>query len=461
MRSNLIALACLLAPASAYAAAHWQRIICIDDPKLTVTLLLKSEASPADEEFVGFELRNRTGTPLRLGNFTHYRLDDVRTADRDTGKPLSLTSMASGNSYDLVWRNGQRPADGPREDSIPPGVTRVLAYASAYSFAILGWPTGKGWTVQGRAHFTLGLPGNVTLKTPQAGVPFKFDWVPADEPGVAALRRRLRRTLAEPKDWLADAYVLGVLLKRDDVASAASVEELLAGWKRADQPVRPTIRQFVDAKFAAAEPVVAFALAAIRARDPQLLMEVAQAEHLRDGRLVEPLMQWMREQRPPPEPYALQMLKRHRELIRDRGAVSVELAKLVLARSSFVGKGEFPAPGAPLYRWEWEVRDLALTGDPTAARYLLPYLARKEVVVDARWVSTVNNGISERACDCTYNAILDLLDRPDERFSMAAGVLAPGRPAPEKEYARRDVLIERLKIALTPPARTPTGPPSP
>lgn len=59
---------CLVAilPFSTIALAadeRWQRIFCIDDPKLTVTLLLKPEALSADEDLVVWELNNRTGAP--------------------------------------------------------------------------------------------------------------------------------------------------------------------------------------------------------------------------------------------------------------------------------------------------------------------------------------------------------------------------------------------------------------
>jgi hypothetical protein len=73
-RATCFLILCGLRPISAPAAfatpataQAWQRVVCIDDPRLTVTLLRPS-AKPADEEFVGFELDNKTAATLRVGN---------------------------------------------------------------------------------------------------------------------------------------------------------------------------------------------------------------------------------------------------------------------------------------------------------------------------------------------------------------------------------------------------------
>lgn len=77
MRPNLIPLltAILLSPSVSNGA--WQRIVMVNDPRIAITLLLKSEASPADEEFVGLEFDNKSGSPIRA-DALNYRLEEVR-----------------------------------------------------------------------------------------------------------------------------------------------------------------------------------------------------------------------------------------------------------------------------------------------------------------------------------------------------------------------------------------------
>ena len=89
----------LLTATSARAAEPWQRIPLLDEPRLAVTLLIKTSANPADEDFIGFELDNRTDQPLHLAH-AHYRLDQVTVSTLGpNGKPLRTQSLASGNGY--------------------------------------------------------------------------------------------------------------------------------------------------------------------------------------------------------------------------------------------------------------------------------------------------------------------------------------------------------------------------
>ena len=143
------------------------------------------------------------------------------------------------------------------------------------------------------------------------------------------------------------------------------------------------------------------------------------------------------------------MLSKQLDLAPDRDALTAELGKTWLARSPLARAGQWKEDEA--WRWVYELERLALTRDRNLIPTLLPYLDRKEVVVDAKRTALMNSGISTRACDVAYNTILDLLERNGPRFVLETGAAASGRRAdPSAEYARRDALIAVLRRELTP-----------
>jgi hypothetical protein len=441
----------LIWPTSLRADDTWQRITCIDDPAVTVTLLLKRTATPAHEEFIGFELHNKTERPLSIGDATGYYLRDVTRRPVGRDGPESWGDLASGSSYDLLYREGNRRRDPTRDDTIPPGITRRLRYSSVYSFAVLGWPATPGLTVSGKVLFNLEIMGRDSLATPREGIAFQFDWLPADDAAIASAQQRLVRVLEFPVDPFGDSFLMHTLLSNPRVASAVTVDQFLDGLKRHDQIERPTIREYINENFATDERVTAFVLDVIRTRDRLLLREIALADRIHDARLVQPLFEWVKSDRDPYHcsHFAMTILKRHWDLIPDSKAMRRELGKMTLARCPFVSNGAYPTQPDYAFRWESEVLDLVLTCDPMLIKHLSPYLERKDVVHDANRVALMNNGVSTRACDTAYNAILDLLDRPGERLLMVTGdVRKLEGGALKDEYARRDALIQKLKAEL-------------
>jgi hypothetical protein len=447
MRIPLIALLVLSVPVMARAADDWQRIVVIDNPRITVTFLLKKVATPADEEFVGFEFNNRTDQPLQVPNGSRYSLDHVELSPRGgVGAVEYSTGIASANDYYLLWDGGAPPPPFQHRDNvIPAGITSRLMDCSTSSLVSLGIPSAKGYAVDGRVHFQLGNPASTDLSTPDEGVPFHFEWLPPDDQGIAALRQRLRHMLETPQEPFTDA--VGTLLADDRIASAVNSEDLVKGLKVHDESTQRPICEYIDQHYASDEHVIAFCVEVIKARDTALLDELADAEHLHDRRLIEPLVACVREDAQPfffnTDP-ALKMLRRQRDLMGNRNAISAELGPIILARSPLIVAGSFSPDQA--FGWYSEVQTLALTGDAGLVPQVAPFLDNKQIVIDVSRFDRPTNGVSTRACDLAYNTILDLQDQAGERFSEEPGLEA--RTTLEAEYARRDALIAGLKAEL-------------
>ena len=89
----VILLATPLSASFARAAEPWQRIPLLADPRLAVTLLVKTSANPADEDFIGFDLHNRTDQPLPLAH-AHYRLGGVHEQRGDRARARAAYETA-------------------------------------------------------------------------------------------------------------------------------------------------------------------------------------------------------------------------------------------------------------------------------------------------------------------------------------------------------------------------------
>jgi hypothetical protein len=425
------------------------RVPLIRSEKLDVFLQYLPVASPADEQFIGFALVNKTGAPLAVGGATAYRLDDARTFERGTDKLLGTGALASGNSYDLLHRDVVKP--NTTQPPLPPGESLRLGYASSYSLAVAGYlePGSPGHTIKAVAKLTVELDGK-TLSTPEGGVPFQFDWLPPPESATPALRDRLRRLVRSGDPGQRHYYAMALLLDRPLYADALTPDDLITGLRAYEQSGDKLLGYIEDHR-PLGDALVNYALDLIRARDHLRMLVLCRSKSLRDARLVQPLLEWFREdpQMRPGGESALQLLSNQIDLAPDRDALTAELGRIALTRCPIVSSGG-PVTAEAGWKFQSELRLLTLTHDRTLATRLIRYLDDRTVAIDAKRLSTPNPGVSTRVCDLTYNAIVDLVGRDGERFEISSDFRRPTtQPATAAaEYARRDALIATLRQEL-------------
>lgn len=421
----------------------YQQIPLIHHAEVDVSLLLRPRASAADEAFIGFLIDNKTGGLTQLGSSANFRIDKARLLDRKTGQPLAETSLASGNDYDLLYRdvmviNTERP-------TIPKGELRRMEALSSQTLGALRVPArgANGLTIKASVHLNLSINGQFP-STPPEGMPIQFDWLPPDDADIARMQARLRQIL---HDGDPGARLYGVLmthLEHPDIGPKTSTSDLIAGLRTWGQH-GGLILAYLDKHRAPDEDLLDYALAIIAQRDHLRILVLSQSESLHDARLIEPLKAWATDDS---QPYgsesALVLLSKQIDLAPDRAALTSTLGSAWLARSPLTRSGTFDADEA--WRWQSEVRNLALTRDPKLVPALVPYLDRKDVVVDAKLMSIPNDGVSTRACDIAYNTVMDLLGRDGERLGLFTGRFdSIIRRDVNAEYKRRDALIQALK----------------
>lgn len=420
-------------------SADFQRIPLIESPELQIFLLLRPEATPSDDRFSGFALVNRTDKPLSLRDAS-YRIDDRETFHRETGQLISSGSLGSGNNYDLLHRDIVEP--NTTQPRLPPGESLRLDYSSGHAMGALGIlpEDSEGHIVKAKVHLQIEL-NHRRISSPAEGVPIAFAWLPPDDAGITHLRQRLRQ-LVRGGDPASRYYsVLYALLHEPRIASVLTIDDLIVGLPAHEQHARP-LRQYIDSHFPNDERLVEYTLKLIRQREWLRLREMSESTTLHDARLVPPLMQRLAEQQDlsgAAGPIA-KLLSRHKDMM-SKNTIG-EFGRLVAERSRHFNAHP---PSRPLMNWSMEAKLLALTGDASQVPRVVPYLEHREVVVDARFVSVPNNGVSTRVCDVAYNVILDLLGRDGERFTIDIG--GPKRDQAQ-EHVSRNERIKALKVEL-------------
>ncbi|CAN5488084.1 hypothetical protein BH10PLA1_BH10PLA1_21330 [soil metagenome] len=440
---GLVLLICARSAIAKPDADGFKHIPLISRPEFDVELLVRPIAMPADEQFIGFLIVNKTASPLQLGQSCQYQIRDAQRFELGTNKLISTGSLASGNYYDLLHRDLVNP--NTTQPPLPVGASRHLNYSSSYSLGLLGIPAknSAGYHIKSVVHLTMEYDRKM-WSTPPAGVPIEFDWMPPDEKGIGAMRIRLQQLLKNGDPGQRFYNVMAASLDYPEVGGAMTGEELIAGlwsWGQCGGKVL----EFIDAHRPNDALLVQYALDLAARNDYLHLLVLKQSKSLHDARLIDPYRHWVLGQS---DRYgwesALELLSKQLDLAADRPAITAELGKEILSRCPLVQSGKLG--GDDPWHWNNEVDLLALTRDKNLIPSLLPYLDHDEVVIDAKRMSLMNNGVSTRVCDVTFNAILDLLERKGERFSYHTEGI---RIDPRREYVRRDALIAAMKNELT------------
>jgi hypothetical protein len=185
---------------------------------LALTFTYMPRASFADEDWIGFELKNATGAPVKL-TFDNYVM--VGEYSRLDGQAMGSGDLASGAAIG---------APNVAQNGIPPGTLRNLRTPSLYSASLLGWtevPIKVNATLIGNVE---DADHHVLLKSDYSHpVKFSFIWDPVPAGKLAALRARFEDMLAAPAlNQFEEGYVFQALLKAAPVGGQVATDRLIA-----------------------------------------------------------------------------------------------------------------------------------------------------------------------------------------------------------------------------------------
>jgi hypothetical protein len=443
--------------ASPKAAEDWQSIELARSDMVTVRLLVKKQASAADECWMKFEYENTTGGDVIVIN-PGYQMD-YEAFDLATGKPLRSGSLASGSALDLSLE-ASRGTPFPTV-RLRPGKYEVGEQPSSYSTALLGVPPKTGMKIKAVVSFRMGLPDEGRSRSPRQGTKFEFNWLYPDDASIEAMRQRLKGMLARPQKYYHQTYLLEALLKFPRVGDALDVGEVLQGLQIRKGAVdgRQSILGYINARRASEPQVREFFLRALLRSDSSLLEDLAGfAPNVWDDRFVGPLVQICEKAKYSRNlGYALACLDRHSDGWRDDGITPALLSRAVMRLSPTVVKQPEDLNEQNGLYWEGLARSLAMTRDRQAIPSIRLFLDSHVVVRRFDWNPASPSPVPARACDIAYNAIQKILGHQDKQIDFQEWARTPHmvrRSSPEetaeveKELARRDEIIRALRDSL-------------
>jgi hypothetical protein len=438
-----------------------ETVTVADSPDLLVRLVVKPRTSLADRDWLAFEFVNRGKQPLAIAN-ARYRIGCV--AKGRVEKTWLCQTAFDGGSRELfpkTWKPGAKTAV-----VLKPGETyRVSEHLSDLGASWLGLAPRGGLDVACTLSMDISTTDKRVFEVPGGGLPFAFQWVVPDEAGLKAVRDRLQEMLKNPVDEDHHHSLLRTFLRTEEVAKAASRDDLLAALKR--RKGRFDGRRYVaDALLKnhdAAKEVVAFYEERLRAKELTALAEV----HVEWTPFVPAVQEkglWSPSYIPAvadfygPNPWinatVLEVLHRHRaDWLKAPDEVKKLLARMKKEHPT-LEKDPKDLKGEELEKWAMAVRDLGLVADPSAVAMLQPALEDKRVW---RRPDSAFSSPSPliRVCDIACESILTILDgkRPDRPLlvtSLEDSVKEGGfEPQTEAEFiADRDAMIEALRKRL-------------
>ena len=178
---------------------------------ISLTFTYQKHASFADQQWIGFELKNTSGAPVRfktdyfvlMGEYSH-----------PGGQPIGSGDLASGAIAGTV---------------APHATAANFKTPRMYNAASLGWtdvPVTLNATLVGDLVDT---EGHILFKADYPNpVKFRFFWQPVRDDRIASVRARFDDLLTRPKlDQFEEGYVFGNLLKADPIGGKITTERLI------------------------------------------------------------------------------------------------------------------------------------------------------------------------------------------------------------------------------------------
>jgi hypothetical protein len=385
-----------------------------------VRLRYLTRASLADRNWMSIEIENLTDRPVVITH-THY------TANREcfdlrTGRRVAGGSLASGSKFDMypeAW------ITQPVKVVIQPGIHRVTAQPSDYSSALLGLPPKSGLRVLGSIALKLEVEGLGVVadgykhsSSISLGTPFAFDWVYPDAMGFEAMRRQLHSELSNPVKWPKQRHLLAALLAVPQVASSASLEELIDAMARLPNLAsRDILLRHCNEHFANAPQIIAWYQKRLESGDASTLTELARSTNIWQDSFVPPIVQLFTASRRNWH-LALRHLEAHGVPQQRDQALARRLAKHIYTNAPLksldeLERGPERDQDAAFQEQGRIITYLGMTRDQRLVDYLTPWLDCRRSIYDLRRCATPTTTIPERfhtpplrICDAALDALL-------------------------------------------------------
>ncbi|PHS10677.1 MAG: hypothetical protein COA78_10985 [Blastopirellula sp.] len=430
----------------------WQSIQCGRVGDLTVRLLVKQQASLADEDWIAIEFDNQSGQDIKIDRVS-YRIKSVRN-NLETDELVSSGGMASGNDHALFPQAWKTTPVAPR--IVRPGVYRMIDHPSLYSSALLGLPQKSGWLVKAEVSVSLSIDKKVYKFDKYDGfdrTEFEFQWLYPNAAEFKQMQVRLKSLLGNPRNKVQHAYILHTLLEIPEVAQTVSVQELLAALSTRTGAFtgRDYVLRYLNKAHSEDKLVISHFRNHLLARDKRVLEDLSRAPDIWAPEFLELLMKRLEEDQ--------SSVRDIFDILRLRGKPQKSDAKLAQRLSAALEKHGWKVdsnskqqPSAAVLASR--IKMLGNTHDRNLVNKLTPFLDDKTETLDPNRLSQPYFRLPPlRVCDNALESILTILDGiTGLAYQEEGGGLTINFPSRSKSAedisAVRDKMIITLKARL-------------
>ena len=433
---SLIASLMVLLPAATLLAddiANWKTYPLASHRKLAVNLRVRPEATLADEQWMAIEFINQGESAIVVKEASY----NMERTDRDFG---GQPSLASANKQSLFPDAYKTSPPGPLV--IPPGTYRVVEQPSSYSSALLGLAPQRGLRITSTIQLELQLADGSTVSPKTQSTSFEFKWLRPDADGFERMRGRLKHLVANPDSRPFHYYIVGTLLRIDDVSSELTLPEVLAGLEKYGNMFtgRDNLARFVDRRFPNDPALVASLEERLQRMDRTVLHDMQHMPNTWDDRLLEPLLakfeanyrNWR---------LAMKVLELHGSPHKSNAAIARRLSRAI------VDSGEMSDTSVnAVVKLSHALPMLGRTHDRDAVKHVKPFLDDKGHVPVESLARSATEIPPLRVCDRALEAALMLLD--GDASAMYPQFENDGtqfKMVVEKTTKKRDELIDKVK----------------
>jgi hypothetical protein len=446
-----------VAASAADTGAPWQTTVLFTDELFEARLLVRTQASFADETWLALEFENKTDVPLELKHVsvsTHRRDFDLAS-----GRPLSSSSLFSGQS-DLFSEHPPMPRGQIYRKLAPRQTLRCERMPSDYSAALLGLPHPNGRRIE--ADILIRIE---PFFKDNRRIPFSFEWLYPDEAGIERAEARLRSLLAERDPRTSANYLTNALLEVQRIRQEISVEELLRAVElRHHEPQamnRTYVLKAIDRHYPKNPQVTEFYRRGLEAGQAAAVYDLEQMRSVWHGGYVESIVR-MVEKETDRNRFMLRVLDRNPVDWATRPEVPARLFDALRKIYADVPDDPRKAVDNTLQRWTYMADELRQTRD---AR-VIPLLAlglddRRKLLKDeelARSSGFGQRSRPQRVCDVALDHLLTVLDgSAEDGYAQSAFGANRGLPkavTPAEAAEIRDTMITALKTRLAERAKT-------
>ncbi len=426
--------------AQSLLADNWQTVNAEDLDDVSISLQILEEPSLEKDTWIKFEFLNKRKENLKIKeasyNIAWYTLNGETEAYEIEGNLVT-------KDFTDVLNEGLSGL--PFNRTLPPGLSVISHYPSAYGAFLLGNPQTKNLPSQLIVSMTLELQGdeNVTIIWDQ--IDFKFDWYPVKNKKIteAKLVKALKEASAIPYHVLQ----LRALLEIQKESKILKAENLLKALdiRTGIEDGRNIVLTYLNAYFSNEKDVISFYKKKLtEGKDPYILHDLYIAPKIWSNEFKDILVeQYFACKHLSQKRKIIDILFKHKEIYKEDTHLGEKLASPILDQyESIIYEVPENLSEGKLLIWASAVSILGKLNNSEYLHLICPYLDSSTKILDGGVFIDANSEKIPRplrVCDIALEAILNIQGKELHKEYIKNGFFPP------YEYGEAQIVINKIR----------------